>query len=106
MGKTPFSVFTSLDVILDFMGTSYYQRNLNSLNFDGRLFIVGFQGGFTTQVVSALYLPSALQYKKLKKKAGNLWAGLRNRSLERKAVIDSEVEKKYLACNCQKKETP
>lgn len=38
-----------VDVILDCMGASYYQRNLDSLNFDGRLFIIGFQGGVTTQ---------------------------------------------------------
>lgn len=38
-----------VDVILDCMGASYYQRNLDSLNFDGRLFIIGFQGGVSTQ---------------------------------------------------------
>ncbi|KAL4274900.1 hypothetical protein AHAS_Ahas20G0053400 [Arachis hypogaea] len=38
-----------VDVILDCMGASYYQRNLDSLNFDGRLFIIGFQGGTSTQ---------------------------------------------------------
>lgn len=39
-----------VDVILDCMGASYYQRNLDSLNFDGRLFIIGFQGGVSTRV--------------------------------------------------------
>lgn len=39
-----------VDVILDCVGASYFQRNLDSLNFDGRLFIIGFQGGVTTQV--------------------------------------------------------
>lgn len=38
-----------VDVILDCMGASYYQRNLDSLNFDGRLFIIGFQGGTSTE---------------------------------------------------------
>lgn len=39
-----------VDVILDCMGASYYQRNLDSLNLDGRLFIIGLQGGVTTEV--------------------------------------------------------
>ncbi|PNX91771.1 quinone oxidoreductase PIG3-like protein, partial [Trifolium pratense] len=39
-----------VDVILDCMGASYYKRNLDSLNFDGRLFIIGFQGGVSTEV--------------------------------------------------------
>ncbi|QHO19927.1 hypothetical protein HN51_062456 [Arachis hypogaea] len=38
-----------VDIILDCMGASYYQRNLDSLNFDGRLFILGFQEGTSTQ---------------------------------------------------------
>jgi len=43
-------VVAGVDVILDCMGASYYQRNLDSLNFDGRLFIIGFQGGLSTEV--------------------------------------------------------
>uniref|UniRef100_A0ACD5ZBS6 Uncharacterized protein n=1 Tax=Avena sativa TaxID=4498 RepID=A0ACD5ZBS6_AVESA len=39
-----------VDVILDNMGGSYLQRNLNSLAVDGRLFIIGFMGGTVTEV--------------------------------------------------------
>lgn len=39
-----------VDVNLDCMGASYYQRNLDCLNFDGRLFIIGFQGGVSAEV--------------------------------------------------------
>lgn len=39
-----------VDVILDCMGALYYTRNLESLNFDGRLCIIGFQGGTSTEV--------------------------------------------------------
>ena len=39
-----------VDFILDCMGAAYYQRNLESLNFDGRLFIIGFQGGTSAEV--------------------------------------------------------
>jgi len=43
-------VIVGVDVILDCVGASYYQKNIDSLNLDGRLFIIGFQGGVTTQV--------------------------------------------------------
>ncbi|KAG8072822.1 hypothetical protein GUJ93_ZPchr0006g45769 [Zizania palustris] len=39
-----------VDVILDNIGGLYLQRNLNSLGLDGRLFIIGFQGGTMTEV--------------------------------------------------------
>ncbi|XP_020220291.1 quinone oxidoreductase PIG3 [Cajanus cajan] len=73
-----------VDVILDCMGASYYQRNLDSLNFDGRLFIIGFQGGVTTQVDLRPLLAKRLTVQ---------GAALRSRSVENKAVIVSEVEK-------------
>ncbi|XP_014518545.1 quinone oxidoreductase PIG3 [Vigna radiata var. radiata] len=73
-----------VDVILDCMGASYYQRNLDSLNLDGRLFIIGLQGGVTTEVNLRPLLAKRLTVQA---------AGLRNRSLENKAAIISEVEK-------------
>ncbi|XP_008778216.1 quinone oxidoreductase PIG3 isoform X1 [Phoenix dactylifera] len=73
-----------VDVILDNIGAPYLQRNLDSLNIDGRLFIIGFQGGTVTQVNL-----SCLLAKRLTLQA----AGLRNRSPENKAVIVGEVEK-------------
>ena len=39
-----------VDVILDCMGASYLQRNLDSLNLDGRLFIIGLMGGAVTEI--------------------------------------------------------
>jgi NADPH:quinone reductase-like Zn-dependent oxidoreductase len=50
LGNIIIDVVAGVDVILDCMGASYYQRNLDSLNFDGRLFIIGFQGGVSTEV--------------------------------------------------------
>ena len=41
---------TGVDVILDNIGGAYFQRNINSLNVDGRLFIIGFQGGTVAEV--------------------------------------------------------
>ncbi|KAJ9690328.1 hypothetical protein PVL29_012797 [Vitis rotundifolia] len=73
-----------VDVILDSIGGAYFQRNIDSLNVDGRLFIIGFQGGTVAEVNL-----SGLLARRLTVQA----AGLRNRSLENKAVIVSEVEK-------------
>ena len=41
---------TGVNVILDTIGGAYFQRNIDSLNVDGRLFIIGFQGGTVVQV--------------------------------------------------------
>ncbi|CAN1149750.1 Quinone oxidoreductase PIG3 [Linum perenne] len=73
-----------VDVILDCLGASYFQRNLDSLNFDGRLFIIGMMGGAKTE----MNIPS-LFAKRLTVQA----AGLRYRTAENKAAIVSEVHK-------------
>ncbi|KAH6773739.1 oxidoreductase [Perilla frutescens var. hirtella] len=73
-----------VDVILDNIGASYLQRNLESLNFNGRLFIIGFMGGSVTEINLGSLLARRLTVQA---------AGLRNRSQENKAVIVSEVEK-------------
>ncbi|KAJ4812139.1 Quinone oxidoreductase [Rhynchospora pubera] len=73
-----------VDVILDNMGGSYLQRNLDSLSIDGRLFILGFQGGTTAELNL-----SPLLAKRLTIQA----AGMRARSPENKAKIVKEVEK-------------
>ncbi|XP_031249147.1 quinone oxidoreductase PIG3-like [Pistacia vera] len=73
-----------VDVILDCMGAPYFQRNLDCLNIDGRLFIIGTQGGAKTELdIRSLFA------KRLTVQA----AGLRTRTLENKAEIVSEVEK-------------
>ncbi|KAL1537483.1 NADPH:quinone reductase [Salvia divinorum] len=73
-----------VDVILDNIGASYFQRNLESLSIDGRLFIVGFMGGTTTEINLASLLAKRLTVQA---------AGLRSRSPENKAMIVNEVEK-------------
>ena len=37
-----------INVILNHIGASYLKQNLESLNFDGRFFIIGTMGGFVT----------------------------------------------------------
>uniref|UniRef100_A0A2N9GFD0 Enoyl reductase (ER) domain-containing protein n=1 Tax=Fagus sylvatica TaxID=28930 RepID=A0A2N9GFD0_FAGSY len=73
-----------VDVILDHIGASYFKQNLESLNFDGRLFIIGFMGGAVSEVDLRALLSRRLTVQA---------AGLRYRSAENKAVIVSEVEK-------------
>lgn len=73
-----------VDVILDNIGGSYFQKNLESLAIDGRLFIIGFMGGVKTEANISLLLAKRLTVQ---------GAGLRTRSLEKKAEIVSEVEK-------------
>ncbi|KAH7836708.1 hypothetical protein Vadar_004618 [Vaccinium darrowii] len=73
-----------VDVILDNVGGPYFQRNIDSLNFDGRLFIIGFMGGTVAEVNLQGLLARRLTVQA---------AGLRYRSTENKALIVSEVEK-------------
>ncbi|KAK4587852.1 hypothetical protein RGQ29_019024 [Quercus rubra] len=73
-----------VDVILDHIGASYLKQNIESLNFDGRLFIIGTMSGSVTEVDLRALLSKRLTVQS---------AGLRNRSRENKAVIVSEVEK-------------
>lgn len=42
------------------MGGTYLQRNIDSLNLDGRLFIIGLQGGATSQINLASLLARRL----------------------------------------------
>jgi len=73
-----------VDVILDNMGGPYLQRNLDALGLDGRLFVIGFQGGFITEINL-----STIFGKRLTIQA----AGLRTRSVENKEQIIADVQK-------------
>ena len=43
-------LMAGVDVILDSVGASYLQQDLDSLNIDGRLFIIGSLSGFVAEV--------------------------------------------------------
>jgi putative PIG3 family NAD(P)H quinone oxidoreductase len=69
------------DVILDVMGASYLERNLQALAADGRLVVIGMQGGVRAEI----------DLNGLLRKRGTLIATmLRNRPLEQKAAIVAE----------------
>ncbi|XP_047309041.1 quinone oxidoreductase PIG3-like [Impatiens glandulifera] len=83
-----------VDVILDNIGAAYYQRNLESLNVGGRLFIIGFMGGTVTETNLTMLLAKRLTVQA---------AGLRGRSIENKGEIVREVEKNvWPAIDCGK----
>ncbi|KAL3627674.1 hypothetical protein CASFOL_029037 [Castilleja foliolosa] len=73
-----------VDVILDSIGAPYLQKNLESLNINGRLFVLGLMGGSVAEINLATMLSRRLTLQS---------AGLRTRSPENKAQIVSEVEK-------------
>jgi putative PIG3 family NAD(P)H quinone oxidoreductase len=73
------------DVILDNMGASYLGRNVDALKPDGRLVIIGMQGGVKGELnVGAL----------LGKRADVFAAGLRFRPLDQKAAIVADVRER------------
>jgi len=61
------------DVILDLMGASYLDRNVDALAPDGRLVIIGLQGGIKAELNLAKLLP---------KRAGVLATTLRSRPID------------------------
>ncbi|KAH7545932.1 hypothetical protein FEM48_Zijuj01G0146600 [Ziziphus jujuba var. spinosa] len=73
-----------VDVILDSIGAAYFKKNLDSLNYDGRLFIIGVMSGAVGEIDLRTLLSKRLTVQA---------AGLRYRSPENKAVIVNEVEK-------------
>ncbi|WP_089907820.1 NAD(P)H-quinone oxidoreductase [Lentzea albida] len=70
------------DVVLDNMGASYLSRNIDVLAPDGRLMIIGMQGGVKGE------LPIG---KLLAKRASVMGTGLRGRSVENKGAIVAQV---------------
>ena len=71
------------DVILDNMGASYLERNIDALAPEGRLVVIGMQGGTKAEIdLSSL----------LRKRAALIATTLRSRPPENKAVICAAVE--------------
>jgi NADPH:quinone reductase-like Zn-dependent oxidoreductase len=71
-----------VDVILDNMGASYLERNVETLGTDGRLVIIGFQGGGTAELNLG---------KLMSRRASVTSTGLRARPLGEKAEIVASV---------------
>jgi len=70
------------DVILDIMGAKYLQRNVDALAVNGRLVIIGLQGGVTAELNLGTLL---------RKRAAVVATNLRGRPLGEKAAIVAAV---------------
>ncbi|MEV7549278.1 NAD(P)H-quinone oxidoreductase [Amycolatopsis sp. NPDC089917] len=73
------------DVILDNMGAKYLDRNIDALKADGRLVVIGMQGGIKGELNIA---------KMLGKRVSVYAAGLRSRPLAQKAAIVADVRER------------
>ncbi|ONF66871.1 NAD(P)H-quinone oxidoreductase [Amycolatopsis keratiniphila] len=73
------------NVILDNMGAKYLGRNIDALAMDGRLVIIGMQGGVKGELNIG---------KLMGKRASVFGAGLRSRPLEQKAAIVADVRER------------
>ena len=71
------------DVILDNMGASYLTRNIDALATEGRLVVIGMQGGVKAELDLSVLL---------RKRAAVIATALRSRPPENKAVICAAVE--------------
>jgi putative PIG3 family NAD(P)H quinone oxidoreductase len=71
-----------VDVILDVMGASYLQRNVDALAIEGRLVVVGMQGGTKAEIDLGVLM---------RKRAAVVSATLRARPVEEKAAICASV---------------
>ncbi|GGU41671.1 NAD(P)H-quinone oxidoreductase [Nocardioides albus] len=75
-------VYGGADVILDNMGAKYLARNIDALNPEGRLVIIGMQGGSKAELdINSL----------LRKRAAVIATNLRGRPVEQKTAICAEV---------------
>ncbi|MFK0246729.1 NAD(P)H-quinone oxidoreductase [Amycolatopsis azurea] len=73
------------DVILDNMGAKYLDRNIDALKSDGRLVVIGMQGGVKGELNIG---------KLLGKRVSVYAAGLRSRPLAQKAAIVADVRER------------
>lgn len=71
-----------VDVIIDFLGASYWQKNLNSLALDGRLVMLAFLGGTKTDTTLAPLL---------QKRISVFGSTLRSRSLAYQAALTKDL---------------
>lgn len=77
-----------VDIILDFVGGSYWERNLGSLALDGRWVLISTMGGSVVDKINMAEL--------LKKRATIIATTLRSRALDYKAKLTSEFATQFL----------
>ncbi|BGP31954.1 hypothetical protein JCM10296v2_003733 [Rhodotorula toruloides] len=80
---------SGVDVLVDFIGASYWEKNLKSLARDGRMVMLGLMGGAKTEGPTDL---SQILYKRIRIEGTTL----RSRSLEYQTNLLQEFSKKAL----------
>ena len=78
-----------IDVVLDFIGAEYFDRNLSLLRTDGRLLVVGLLGGASVEVDLGEVLRRRLRI---------LGTAMRGRSLDDKVAITRRFRDDCLTC--------
>ena len=78
-----------VDIILDFIGASYFKQNIKSLALDGHLVILSMLGGRTVESVDLGAL--------FRKRVHLITTTLRNRSLAYKIALTQDFAKTYLS---------
>ncbi|PGS53445.1 NAD(P)H-quinone oxidoreductase [Bacillus sp. AFS041924] len=86
------------DVILDFIGASYFHQNLQSLNTNGRLILIGTMGGVKVSDVNLLPL--------LTKRISVIGSTLRSQTLNQKIHLTNQFKKYALPLFSDKKIKP
>lgn len=76
-----------VDVVLDFIGAPYLQRNLQILKTKGRLLQVGLMGGSTTEIDLGMVMRKRLQV---------IGSVMRPQSLQEKIAITQRFEQRWL----------
>ncbi|PEL13276.1 NAD(P)H-quinone oxidoreductase [Bacillus sp. AFS017336] len=79
------TVHAGVDVILDFIGASYFHQNLQSLTTNGRLILIGTMGGIKVNDVNLLPL--------LTKRISIIGSTLRSQTLEQKIHLTNQFKK-------------
>lgn len=77
-----------VDLILDFVGASYWEKNLNSIKVDGRMVLIGILGGAEVEKMSILQL--------LMKRVQITGTLLTPRTVEYKTLLSQEFSQKVL----------
>ena len=73
-----------VDMLIDFIAAPYFQQNINSMNFDGRMVILALMGGLTTPTVNML----PILFKRIRIQGSTL----RARSLAYKARLTKDLQ--------------
>lgn len=77
-----------VDIIMDFVGASYWEQNLSALDLDGRLIVIGLLGGAKVQGLNLSHL--------IARRLQIIGTSLRTLSPDRKEALTAEFAERFL----------